>query len=47
MWHSGAVVDGQVLLWGKGKGGRLGLGDEEMRTAPTVVADIAGVHSTP
>jgi alpha-tubulin suppressor-like RCC1 family protein len=40
MWHSGAVVDGQLYMWGKGKGGRLGLGDEELRTAPTLLEDV-------
>lgn len=41
MWHSGAIVDGVVYTWGKGKGGRLGLGDESQRNAPERV-DLQG-----
>ena len=42
MWHSGALVQGNVLIWGQGKGGRLGLGDEELRLAPTQLAMPTG-----
>jgi hypothetical protein len=45
MWHSGAVVDGQVHLWGQGKGGRLGLGDEASRLTPTPVPISSGVRT--
>lgn len=34
MWHSGAVVNGDAYMWGNGKGGRLGLGDEATRFSP-------------
>lgn len=37
MWHSGAVVDGAVLVWGKGTSGRLGLGDDASSFQPSEV----------
>lgn len=46
MWHSGAIVDGVAYMWGKGKGGRLGLGDEAHRSAPEVVDFEAGAAMT-
>lgn len=45
MWHSGAVVDGEVHMWGQGKGGRLGLGDEASRLTPTPVPISSGAHT--
>lgn len=35
MWHSGAIVDGRVYMWGKGTSGRLGLSDEAFSLTPS------------
>ncbi|KAM7270277.1 hypothetical protein ACFE04_029491 [Oxalis oulophora] len=56
LFHSGLVVDGNLWVWGKGDGGRLGLGHENSMLNPTLnpnfhhhhgVMSIAlgGVHS--
>ena len=42
--HSMALSsEGQVLTWGFGGEGQLGLGDEENRSVPTLVPDLEGV----
>ncbi|XP_072993322.1 RCC1 domain-containing protein RUG3, mitochondrial isoform X1 [Typha latifolia] len=54
LFHSALIVDGRLWVWGKGDGGRLGLGDEVSAFAPTLnpnldaVQSVAlgGVHST-
>merc|ERR1739848_975246 len=42
--HTACITnDGKVYSWGSGKFGKLGLGDEDMRTLPTVVSgELAG-----
>ncbi|XP_073306950.1 RCC1 domain-containing protein RUG3, mitochondrial [Primulina huaijiensis] len=54
LFHSGLVVDGQLWIWGKGDGGRLGFGHENSVFVPTLnphleshVRSIAlgGLHS--
>ncbi|CAM6118309.1 unnamed protein product [Calypogeia fissa] len=45
LFHSGLWVDGQLWLWGKGSGGRLGLGSEEPEYNPTHVSSLRDVTS--
>ncbi|PWA85144.1 regulator of chromosome condensation (RCC1) family protein [Artemisia annua] len=40
LFHSGAVVDGRLWIWGKGDGGRLGFGDEETVFRPRVNENV-------
>ena len=42
--HNAALtVEGEVLTWGHGNGGRLGHGDEEDRLLPSPVAGLTGL----
>lgn len=36
LFHSGLLVDGKLWIWGKGDGGRLGLGHEDSVSVPTL-----------
>ena len=54
LFHSALLVDGAAWVWGKGDGGRLGLGDEASafvpRANPNLGADLrvlalGGIHS--
>mmetsp|Transcript_12114 Transcript_12114/g.48750 ORF Transcript_12114/g.48750 Transcript_12114/m.48750 type:complete len:602 (+) Transcript_12114:67-1872(+) len=43
-FHTAALVDGgQMYTWGKGAEGRLGMGDEESRSSPTLVEALQKV----
>ncbi|KAM7498714.1 hypothetical protein LguiA_023128 [Lonicera macranthoides] len=42
LFHSGLVVDGKFWIWGKGDGGRLGLGDENPVFVPTLNPNVGG-----
>lgn len=44
--HSGVITeDGKLYTWGHGDGGRLGHGDNEPRTIPTLVAALEKMHT--
>lgn len=45
LFHSAALVDGQFWVWGKGDGGRLGLGHENSVFVPTLNPHLGGVKS--
>jgi alpha-tubulin suppressor-like RCC1 family protein len=42
LFHSGVLVDGKLWIWGKGDGGRLGLGHENPAFVPTLNPNVAG-----
>ena len=45
--HSACIVgEGNMFTWGKGEFGRLGHGDEENRTTPQCVEDLADKQIT-
>jgi alpha-tubulin suppressor-like RCC1 family protein len=45
LFHSAALLDGHLFMWGKGHGGRLGIGDDQPRYQPARVplADVSSV----
>ncbi|KAG9157154.1 hypothetical protein Leryth_025713 [Lithospermum erythrorhizon] len=45
LFHCGLVVDGKVWMWGKGDGGRLGLGHEDSLFEPALNENLEGVKS--
>ncbi|KAJ6792815.1 ultraviolet-B receptor UVR8-like [Iris pallida] len=45
LFHSAALVDGRVWVWGKGDGGRLGLGDERSLFEPSPNPNLEDVRS--
>ncbi|KAL3696795.1 hypothetical protein R1sor_010871 [Riccia sorocarpa] len=45
LFHSCMWMDGKVWLWGKGGGGRLGLGSEQSRYSPTLLSSLTDVKS--
>ncbi|XP_057856475.2 RCC1 domain-containing protein RUG3, mitochondrial [Cryptomeria japonica] len=54
LFHSALLVDGKLYVWGKGDGGRLGLGTEDTKYRPTLNPNLerirsvalGGLHST-
>ncbi|KAL3715372.1 hypothetical protein ACJRO7_007151 [Eucalyptus globulus] len=44
LFHSSLVVDGKLWIWGKGDGGRLGLGHEDSVFVPTLNPNLDGVR---
>lgn len=44
LFHSSLLVDGQLWMWGKGDGGRLGFGHESPAFVPTLNPNIDGVR---
>lgn len=40
LFHSGLVVDGKLWIWGKGDGGRLGLGHETSAFVPVLNSNL-------
>ncbi|KAF8007490.1 hypothetical protein BT93_K1494 [Corymbia citriodora subsp. variegata] len=44
LFHSSLVVDGKLWIWGKGDGGRLGLGHEDPVFVPTLNPNLDGVR---
>ncbi|KAK9131615.1 hypothetical protein Scep_011143 [Stephania cephalantha] len=45
LFHSALLVDGQVWIWGKGDGGRLGFGHENPVFVPTLNSNVESVRS--
>jgi alpha-tubulin suppressor-like RCC1 family protein len=52
LFHSAALLDGHLFMWGKGQGGRLGIGNDQPRYQPARVpladvssVDLGGLHS--
>ncbi|XP_060188437.1 RCC1 domain-containing protein RUG3, mitochondrial [Lycium barbarum] len=45
LFHSGLLVDGNLWIWGKGDGGRLGFGHEDPVFVPTLNAHLEKVKS--
>ncbi|MFS8026685.1 putative regulator of chromosome condensation 1/beta-lactamase-inhibitor protein II [Helianthus anomalus] len=45
LFHSAALVDGRLWIWGKGDGGRLGFGHENSVFRPTVNSNLDSVRS--
>ncbi|KAJ0682405.1 putative regulator of chromosome condensation 1/beta-lactamase-inhibitor protein II [Helianthus annuus] len=45
LFHSAALVDGRLWIWGKGDGGRLGFGHENSVFRPTVNNNLDSVRS--
>ncbi|XXG73401.1 hypothetical protein AAC387_Pa07g2324 [Persea americana] len=45
LFHSSLLVDGRFWIWGKGDGGRLGLGHENSCFVPTLNPYVDGVRS--
>ncbi|KAG6552531.1 hypothetical protein Mapa_005951 [Marchantia paleacea] len=45
LFHSGLWTSGNVWLWGKGGGGRLGLGSEQSQYSPTQLSGLTDVKS--
>lgn len=43
LFHSAAIVDGQLWIWGKGDGGRLGFGHENPVFVPTLNPHLGSV----
>ncbi|XP_021728032.1 ultraviolet-B receptor UVR8-like [Chenopodium quinoa] len=43
LFHSAVLIDGQFWVWGKGDGGRLGLGHEDSVFVPTLNPHLTGV----
>lgn len=41
-WHAAVVVAGKLYTWGRGKGGRLGHGNERDESTPRLVEALAG-----
>ncbi|KAF7060663.1 hypothetical protein CFC21_067437 [Triticum aestivum] len=44
LFHSALLVDGAAWVWGKGDGGRLGLGDEASAFVPRANPNLAGLR---
>ncbi|KAA8526176.1 hypothetical protein F0562_008085 [Nyssa sinensis] len=45
LFHSALLLDGKFWIWGKGDGGRLGLGHENPAFVPTLNPNLDGVRS--
>ncbi|KAJ8543400.1 hypothetical protein K7X08_005923 [Anisodus acutangulus] len=45
LFHSGLLVDGNLWIWGKGDGGRLGFGHEDPVFVPTLNTHLDSVRS--
>ncbi|KAL5972490.1 RCC1 domain-containing protein rug3, mitochondrial [Asimina triloba] len=45
LFHSSVLVDGRFWIWGKGDGGRLGLGHENSVFVPTENPNLDGLRS--
>eukprot|EP00854_Cymbomonas_tetramitiformis_P012411 gene12411-14663_t len=47
LFHSAIVSDGDLWMWGKGSGGRLGQGDEEWAHEPQMVQSVREISGEP
>ncbi|CAA7406835.1 unnamed protein product [Spirodela intermedia] len=45
LFHSGLLVEGKLWMWGKGDGGRLGLGNEVSVFQPTLNPNLGDIRS--
>lgn len=45
LFHSSLWSDGEIFFWGKGNGGRLGLGDEESRYFPFKLGNVPRIKA--